>query len=194
MDLPLQIGVAVYHLAKLRMLDFYYNFIDKNIDRSDFELLEMDTDNNYFAFSEDSIGKLIKPEMKEVYEKDKYNFLPSESGELHPTFQVDGIKFNYAQYDKRTPGLFKEEETTDKMICLCSKMYCCSDLDEKKIKLSCKGIQKDGNNVNYKKCHNVLFNKHKDQVLNKGFRYVDGYMKSYEQNKKGLSDSIICIS
>ena len=26
MDLPLQIGVAVYHLAKLRMLDFYYNF------------------------------------------------------------------------------------------------------------------------------------------------------------------------
>ncbi len=29
MNLPLQIGVAVYHLAKLRMLDFYYNFIDK---------------------------------------------------------------------------------------------------------------------------------------------------------------------
>ena len=47
MDLPLQIGVAVYHLAKLRMLDFYYNFIDKYIDRSDFELLEMDTDSNY---------------------------------------------------------------------------------------------------------------------------------------------------
>ena len=62
MDLPLQIGVAVYHLAKLRMLDFYYNFIDKYIDRSDFELLEMDTDSNYFAFSEDSIEKLITPE------------------------------------------------------------------------------------------------------------------------------------
>ncbi len=88
MDLPLQIGVAVYHLAKLRMLDFYYNFIDKYIDRSDFELLEMDTDSNYFAFSEDSIEKLIKPEMKEEYENDKYNFLPSESKESHPTFQV----------------------------------------------------------------------------------------------------------
>jgi hypothetical protein len=47
MDLPLQIGVAVYHLAKLRMLQFYYNFIDTYIDRSDFELLEMDTDSNY---------------------------------------------------------------------------------------------------------------------------------------------------
>ncbi len=58
---------------------------------------------------------------------------------------------------------------------------------KKKIKFSCKEIQKDGNNVNYQKIHNVLFNKHKDEVLNKGFRYVNGYMKSYEQNKKGLS-------
>jgi hypothetical protein len=40
MELPLQIGVAVYHLAKLRMVELYYNFIDKYIDRSDFELLE----------------------------------------------------------------------------------------------------------------------------------------------------------
>ena len=31
--------------------------------------------------------------MREEYEKDKYNFLPSESGELHPTFKVDGKAF-----------------------------------------------------------------------------------------------------
>ena len=112
--LPLQIGVAVYHLAKLRMLQFYYNFIDKYIDRSDFESLDMDTDSNYFAFSEDSIEKLIKPHMREEYEKDKYNFLPWESNELHPTFKVDGKAFTNAQYDKRTPGLFKVETTKDK--------------------------------------------------------------------------------
>jgi hypothetical protein len=47
------------------MLLFYYQFIDKYIDRSDFESLEMDTESNYFAFSEDSIDKLIKPEMRE---------------------------------------------------------------------------------------------------------------------------------
>ena len=34
----------------------------------------MDTDSNYFAFSEDSIEKLIRPHMREEYEKDKYNF------------------------------------------------------------------------------------------------------------------------
>jgi hypothetical protein len=206
MDLPLQIGVAVYHLAKLRMLQFYYNFIDKYIDRSDFELLEMDTDSNYFAFSEDNIEKLIKPHMREEYEKDKYNFLPRESQELHPTFKVDDKPFTLAKYDKRTPGLFKIETIKDKMISLCSKMYCASDVNDNckccacknieckcpkkckcNFKFSCKGIQKAGNNVNYQKFHNVLFNKHQDMVLNKGFRYVDGGMKTYEQVKKGLS-------
>ena len=125
--------------------------------------------------------------MKKNYKNDKYNFLPSESEELHPTFNVDGVRFTWAQYDKRKPGLFKVETTKDKMISLCSKMYCASDTTEEKIKFSCKGIQKDGNNINYKKFEDVLFNKHEDKVLNKGFRYVDGTMKSYEQNKKGLS-------
>jgi hypothetical protein len=170
------------------MLQFYYNFIDKYIDRSDFELLEMDTDSNYFAFSEDSIDKIIKPEMRAEYEKDKYNFLPRESEELHPTFQVDGVKFTLAKYDKRTPGLFKEEKQTDKLISLCSKIYCCSDLDEQeKPKFSCKGIQHNNNNMTFKRFEDVLLNGVKDRVVNKGFRYVEGYMKSYEQEKKGLS-------
>jgi hypothetical protein len=88
----------------------------------------MDTDSNNLAFSEDSIEKLVKPEMKEEYENDKYNFLPSESKEY--------------QYDNRKPGLFKVEATKDKMISLCSKMYCALDITEEKIKFSCKGIQK----------------------------------------------------
>ena len=36
---PYQCGIAVYQLAKLRMLEFYYDFIDKYIDRMDFELI-----------------------------------------------------------------------------------------------------------------------------------------------------------
>jgi hypothetical protein len=188
MDLPLQIGVAVYHLAKLRMLEFYYDFIDKYIERKDFELTEMDTDSNYFAFSEDSIDKLIKPHMRKEYEKDKYNFLPSESQELHPTFNVEGTRFSYKAYEKRTPGLFKIETIKDKMVSLCSKMYCASDNSEENIKFSCKGIQKAGNDMCYKQFENVLLNpKEKHLVLNKGFLYVNGYMKSYDQVKKGLS-------
>ena len=188
------------------MLQFYYEFIDKYIDRSDFELLEMDTDSNYFAFSEDNIDKLIKPHMREEYEKDKLNFSPSESEELHPTFKVDDEPFTLAAYDKRTPGLIKVEIKKYKMISLCSKMYCaaedtdyceccaCKNIECKCIKkckcnfkFSCKGIQKTGNNINYKSFENVL-NGCKHNVVNKGFRYIGSTMKSYEQSKTGLSD------
>ena len=128
------------------MLDFYYNFIDKYIDRSDFELLEMDTDSNYFAFSEDSIEKLIKPHMREEYEKDKYNFLPSESNELHPTFKFDGKAFTYAQYDKRKPGLFKVETKKYKMISLAEDTDYCDCCACKNIE--CKCVKKCKCNLN----------------------------------------------
>ncbi len=55
MNLTLQIGIAVYHLAKLKMLQFYYDFIDKYFDRSEFRLTKMNTYSNYLAFSEESI-------------------------------------------------------------------------------------------------------------------------------------------
>ncbi len=93
--------------------------------------------------------KKSQAEMKKEYEKEKSNILPLESKEFHPTFQVDEIKFNHAQYDKRTPGLFKVETTKDKMISLCSKMHCAPDITEENIKFSCKGIQKDDNHVKY---------------------------------------------
>ena len=149
-------------------------------------MVEMDTDSNYFSFSEDSIEKLIKPHMRKEYKKDKYNFLPSESSTLHPTFTVDGKPFTMKQYEKRTPGKFKIECEKDKIIALCCKMYCCSDMDEKEIKVSCTGIQKS-NDVSYKKFENVLFNNEKDVAVNTGFRYLNGGMNTYVQQKKGLS-------
>jgi hypothetical protein len=109
--------------------------------------------------------------MREEYEKDKYNFLPRESKELHPTFKVDGKAFTLKAYDKRRPELFKVE-AEDKMISLCAKIYCCADTTEENIKLSCKGIQKEGNNVNYHKFYDVLLYGHEDKVLNKGFSLI----------------------
>jgi hypothetical protein len=42
-DLPILVAYFVYSYAKLRMLQFYYDFLDKVVDRADFELIEMDT-------------------------------------------------------------------------------------------------------------------------------------------------------
>lgn len=61
LDLPIQVGFFVYQYAKLRMLQFYFDFIDKYLDRSDFQYSEMDTDCAYIAISGESIEKLVKP-------------------------------------------------------------------------------------------------------------------------------------
>ena len=50
-DIPKQIGLFVLQYAKLRMLQFYYDCLDRYLDRSDFEMAQMDTDSLYFAVS-----------------------------------------------------------------------------------------------------------------------------------------------
>lgn len=45
---PVHVGVAVYDLAKLRMLEFYYDFIDLVIPREKFVIAQCDTDSVRF--------------------------------------------------------------------------------------------------------------------------------------------------
>ena len=51
---PYQCDIVVYQLAKLRMLELYYDFLDKYFCRQDFELCYMDTDSVYLTMSGDS--------------------------------------------------------------------------------------------------------------------------------------------
>lgn len=64
-NMPIQLGFFVLQYAKLRMLEFYYDFLDQFVDRTDFEFMEMDTDSAYFAISESSLSDVIKPHLKE---------------------------------------------------------------------------------------------------------------------------------
>ena len=115
------------------MLEFYFDFVDYYIDRSDFQYLQMDTDSAYISFSHENFEELIKPELKEHYLQNKYKWFPDNSTP------------ELAKYTKRTPGLFKIEYTGKSLIGLCPKMYFVegSDNEEKKYKFSSKGIQKD---------------------------------------------------
>ena len=65
---PFQIGIAVYQLAKLRMLEFYYDFLDRYFDRRDFELIQMDTDSNYMAISAERLEDIVRPELQTEFE------------------------------------------------------------------------------------------------------------------------------
>ena len=90
LNLPIQVGFFVYQYAKLRMLQFYYDFLDKYLDRSDFQMCEMDTDSAYIAISEKSVESLVKPELKAEFEADKCNWFPRTDTPEHKA------------YDKRT--------------------------------------------------------------------------------------------
>ena len=61
MTRPYQCGIAVYQLAKLRMLEFYYDFVTNFCDRRDFEVIQMDTDSLYMALSAEDFDEIIRP-------------------------------------------------------------------------------------------------------------------------------------
>jgi hypothetical protein len=67
-------------------------------------------------------------------------------------------------------------------------MYCA-------IKLS-KGIQKDGNNENYTKVHNLFFNKHENKVLKKELIHRRLYEKVMNKLKRNQAIHItrqLCV-
>ena len=74
LDLPIHLGVFILNYAKLRMLEFYYDCVDKYLSREDFEYSEMDTDSAYMAISGDSFEQLIKPDLREDFKNDKHNW------------------------------------------------------------------------------------------------------------------------
>ena len=86
-------------------------------------------------------------------------------------------------YDKRIPGLFKEEWSGEGIIGLSSKTYYCLGAKDK---FSCKGVNKKTNNIKKKKYLNALLTKRSSAGPNKGFRVVNSSMHTYEQIRNGF--------
>ena len=127
LDLPVHIGVFILNYAKLRMLQFYYDFTDKYLDRSLYEINETDTDSLYMSLAGNSVEELVTPEKKQAFDAEK-----------HLWFVTPQVP-----QGKRTPRLFKVEYTGTKMVSLCSKSYCIEDTDNRTVKFSMKGVNKN---------------------------------------------------
>ena len=162
---PFQIGLVVYQLAKLRMLEFYYDFLDRYASRRDYELIQMDTDSNYMAISGDKLEDIIRPELRAEFEATKKQWLAWE------------------KWSGRTPGLFKFESEGSGMIALCSKCYF---VNSEKKKFSTKSMSKKQNEITWQRFKAAL-NRCIDRAENRGFRMVGNRMMTYEQHKVGLS-------
>ena len=188
MKLPLQIGFFVYQYAKLRILQFYYQCLDAHLDRKDFQLMQMDTDSSYIALSME--GEKMLDELQErENQRDEPVWFPRTNTPEH------------IAWDKRTPWLFKLEWQGDGMVALCSKTYLGYDtaeeekaeaglpMDKNTRKKSHKGVQKK--NV-FGRQHFLDILKTQGQTalgagVNRGFRMIEGKMKTYSQVRDGLA-------
>ena len=167
-DRPFQVGIVVYQLAKLRMLQFYYEFLDFYLDRRDFELIQMDTDSMYFALSRERLEDAIRPGYETQFEEEKKRWLA------------------WNKWSNREPGLFKLEKEGTRAIALCSKCYHIKDQATGQAKVSSKGVNKRQNEMRAERFERALAGD-RDVVVNRGFRMRDGAMYTYEQRKLGLS-------
>ena len=167
-DRPFQVGIVVYQLAKLRMLQFYYEFLDFYLDRRDFELIQMDTDSMYFALSREKLEDAIRPGYEVQFKEEKKRWLA------------------WDKWSNREPGLFKLEKEATSGIALCSKCYHMEDQATGKAKVSSKGVNKRQNEMRRERFERALAGD-RDVVVNRGFRMQDGSMYTYEQRKLGLS-------
>ena len=195
--LPLHIGFFVYQYAKLRMVDFHYGLIDRFVDRSNYQLSEMDTDSYYMALSTPTLEDAIRPELRRQFFEEYHHWFPSPACDDH---RADFIESRVAHrewqprvpccvqrkaFDKRTPGLFKLEYKGDGIIALCSKTYLC--FNGQNTKTSAKGISKRLNHLTKEKYMRVLRSRQSGSGVNKSFRLHGRHMYTYTQTRDALS-------
>ena len=130
LDLPIHLGVFILNYTKLRMPEFYYDFLDYYLPCEEFEMVEMDTDSNYLGISAENVKELINPILHEEFEREKHNWFVTPR----------------VPQGKRVPRLFKVEFKGDKIIGFCSKSYCTelfpTENSPGQVKFSMKGINK----------------------------------------------------
>ena len=187
LNLPIQLGYFILQYAKLRMLAFYYDFMDVYVDRRDFEYCEMDTDSAYMAISGMNLEDIIKPDMKDKYVHGLKGFCTNtdiKADSVYHWFPRTCCQ-EHIKYDKRTPGLFKLEYEGEEMIGLCSKTYIVRNKED--CKFSSKGISKNRVTDPMSTFRKVLQTQQPGYGINKGFRARNNCIFSYEQQRNGFS-------
>ena len=119
------VGFLIHQYAELRMLELYYIFFERFCDVNNFAEMEMDTDSSYLSLSGKEVYDCIREESKAEWElmrtKDcKDDFTANATTNFFPGTCCTEHK----KYDRREPGLFKEEFCCNELLCLCSKAYC----------------------------------------------------------------------
>lgn len=198
-DLPIVLGFFVLQYAKMRMLEFHYDFLMAYFEPSSLQQVQMDTDSSYFAIAAKSLEDMFKNnEMERKYMKAVYescgdeNYRPNSDNGFLPRACHEKCRAK----DNLTPGFFKLECDFTCIVALCSKCYACENEDmPDDYKFSSKGLnkrsvidkcKKSGSSIVelYKR---VLDTGIKESVINRGIRTFGNQVMTYSQKRGGLS-------
>ena len=194
--LLVDVGFFVLQYAKMRMLQFYYDFINRYLERPLFQYCETDTDSAYLALAAESVDALVTPELREHYFRHRSEWLPSECCDDRRNEYVRCRLANRTwfgdeacckarrAYDKRTPGLFKVEWSGDGFVELCSKTYYCFGPTDK---YSTKGLSKRHNDIDKNAFLEVLTNRRSGSGKNRGFRVRHSTVLTYVQERAAFT-------
>ena len=196
LDLPVQVGFQILQLAKLRMLQFYFDCLNVHCKRSHFEMLEMDTDSAYFGIGGQCVGEdgVSRPASELVHvAKDPQSFLQTIGGSCddEPHTPDQGHFFPrtccaaHRRFDSRTPGLFKLEAEGQVMIGLCSKTYVMAGL--RGLKTASKGLRPGAFPDPVSVYRGVLETGVPAVGENRGFRARDNTIYTYLQERSAIA-------
>ena len=194
--LHVHVGFFVLQYAKMRMLQFYYDFIDRYVERPLFQYCEMDTDSAYLALAGESVDVLVTPALRDQYFRHRSEWLPSECCDEYrneyvrcrlagrPWVGDEACCKERRAFDKRTPGLFKVEWSGDGFVGLCSKTYYCIGATDK---YSTKGLSKRHNAIDKEMFLEVLTNRRSGSGKNRGFRVHKSTVLTDVQERAALT-------
>ncbi len=113
------------------MLEFCYDFLDKYVDRRDFELIQVNIDDMYMALATKTLDEAVRPEMMEDFQTHRQEWL------------------SWNRWSNHIPGLFKLEFEGSRAIALCSKCYYVDDGAAQGSKTSAKGMSKKHTDITW---------------------------------------------
>ena len=145
LDVPVHIGVNILFEAKLRMLEYHYDFLSYFLLPESFSHIIMDTDSLYSCYVSDSLSDSVRDDRKEEFRNMLEASCSQQGKSRHPKCMLTRICCSECSFtDSKTPYLFKVEYSAEYVLALTSKTYVCEGSADASasIKLSCKGAQK----------------------------------------------------
>ena len=147
------------------MLGFYYDCLNRYLNKNSFELTQSDTDSIYMAINQPDVDLCISEKYENRYQNEIFN---SCSDKFSPPWFPRRCCLHHIVLDRRRVGIFKKEFEGCQMISLCSKSHIIHN-SEGKQKISWKVISKKQLVDHMNKCQQTLNEKVINSSTNVGF-------------------------